>query len=200
MDIRKRINFTPLGDNIPQRNNGFSQRCGQLYLAMTGWRFQSTLPNLKKFIVIIVPHSSNWDFMVGAGVIFSLDIKVSFMAKHTLFWQPFGTYLRWIGGVPIDRRAAHGSVGEAVEHFKRNDKFILAITPEGTRGKVKRWKSGFYHIACAANVPIVPIAFDFGPKVIKLGDAFEPTGDKEGDFQILAKFFEGVQGKNPNNY
>jgi 1-acyl-sn-glycerol-3-phosphate acyltransferase len=102
--------------------------------------------------------------------------------------------------VPIDRRADHGSVGEAIDYFKRYDKFALAITPEGTRARVERWKSGFYHIATAAEVPIVPLTFDYGPKEIRFWKPFKPTGDMENDIQELKGVFKNVRAKNPQNF
>ena len=105
--------------------------------------------------------------------------------------------MRWLGGIPIDRDAAGGTVGQAVQEFQDNEQFVLVITPEGTRSKVERWKTGFYRIAEAAEVPVVPVGFDYGTKTIKIGPALWPSGDMEADFAVLHEFFAGVQAKNP---
>ena len=187
--------FPNIPEEVPQRNNRFSLALGQGYFRVTGWRVSGNLPQLSKFLIIVAPHTSNWDFMIAAGAIFGLDLRIRFMVKHTLFWEPFGTYLRWVGGIPIDRRAEFGVVGEAVKAYQSNDKFVLGITPEGTRKKVKQWKTGFYRIAVGANVPIVPVAFDYGRKVVDLMPPFYPTGDIENDMVVIKGFFEDVQGK-----
>ncbi len=187
--------FPTLPDEVPQRGNKFTQKVAQGLFRMFGWRVGGNLPPLKKFVVVIAPHTSNIDFPVGAGALFSIDFKIYFLAKHTLFWEPFGTYLRWVGGVPVDRRAKHGSVGEAIAAFRSHDKFVLGITPEGTRKHVTEWKTGFYRIAVGAQVPIVPIAFDYGRKVVDLLPPFFPTGDIEKDMPVIKGFFKDVQGK-----
>ncbi|MCA9951580.1 MAG: lysophospholipid acyltransferase family protein [Anaerolineales bacterium] len=187
--------FPNIPEEVPQRNNRFSLALGQGYFRVTGWRVSGNFPQLSKFLIIVAPHTSNWDFMIAAGAIFGLDLRIRFMVKHTLFWEPFGTYLRWVGGIPIDRRAEFGVVGEAVKAYQSNDKFVLGITPEGTRKKVKQWKTGFYRIAVGANVPIVPVAFDYGRKVVDLMPPFYPTGDIENDMVVIKGFFEDVQGK-----
>lgn len=187
--------FPNIPEEVPQRNNRFSLALGQGYFRVTGWRVSGNFPQLSKFLIIVAPHTSNWDFMIAAGAIFGLDLRIRFMVKHTLFWEPFGTYLRWVGGIPIDRRAEFGVVGEAVKAYQSNEKFVLGITPEGTRKKVKQWKTGFYRIAVGANVPIVPVAFDYGRKVVDLMPPFYPTGDIENDMVVIKGFFEDVQGK-----
>ena len=188
--------FPKLGTAVPQRGNRVTSSLGAGYLALTGWRFFGAFPNLEKFLIIIVPHTSNWDFIIGSAVIFALRLRVSFMVKHTLFWEPFGTYIRWVGAIPIDRRAAHGSVGEAIATFNNSKQFVLAITPEGTRKKVRKWKTGFYHIAVGADVPIVPVAFDYGNKTVVIQKPFYPTGNLEPDIEFLQSYYRNVRGKN----
>lgn len=197
---RNSLHVPRLGAAVPQRGNRLSQWMGRTYLAMTAWGFRGALPDLPKFVIIVAPHTSNWDFMVGMGTVFALGLRVSFLVKHTMFWEPMGTYLRWLGAVPIDRRAAHGSVGEAIEAFHTREKFVLAITPEGTRRRVARWKTGFYHIALGANVPIVPVGFDYGRKQVRIGLPLLPTGNLEGDVAQLRAFFDDVTGKYPHQF
>lgn len=187
-------------DNVPQRGNRVTRFLGQAFMALIGWRMAGILPDLPKFVLIIAPHTSNLDFPVGLAPLFALGLRLSFMAKKPLFWEPFGTYLRWLGGVPIDRDASGGTVQEAVNQFEMREKFILVITPEGTRRQVERWKTGFYIIAQKAGVPIVPLTFDYGHREFRFGPALVPTGDMEEDIKILQSFYNSSQARNPDSY
>jgi 1-acyl-sn-glycerol-3-phosphate acyltransferase len=129
---------------------------------------------------------------------YALGLRVSFIAKHTLFRPPIGGLLHWLGGIPVDRRAQHGIVGSMAEVFRGRDRLCLTLTPEGTRGKVTQWRSGFYHIASSANVPIVPIAFDYATRLVKLMPPFSPTGDYEKDLSAIKARFTGVRAKRPD--
>lgn len=198
--LRQRLNVPALGPAPPHRGNRLTAWIAMTYFRLAGWRFEGTVPNIPKFIIVAAPHTSNWDYVLAVGAIFAIGIHVSFMVKHTLFWWPMGTYLRWTGGLPIDRRAARGSVEEAVAAFKSRDKLVLGITPEGTRARVERWKTGFYHIAVAADVPIVPLAFDYEHKTIRIGQPLMPTGDKETEMAELRSFYADIKGKHPQNF
>ena len=200
MGLKTRINLIEVPDAVPQRGSRFSLFMGQAYMAFIGWRLAGEVPNLPKFVLIVAPHTSNLDFPVGLAPLFALGLRLSFMAKKPLFWEPFGTYLRWLGGVPIDRDASGGSVQEAVNQFEMREKFILAITPEGTRQKVKRWKSGFYIIAHKAGVPIVPLTFDYGRREFRFGAPLMPTGDMEEEIKILQRFYDRSQARNPDSF
>ena len=189
-----------LGEFVPRRGGrlsiGFTRFLGKLI----GWTVEGTLPNTNKIMVIGAPHSSNWDWILTLFAANYLGVRISWMAKHTLFRWPFGYVMRWLGGVPVDRRAAQGTVGQAVERFQRRDELILCITPEGTRRKVREWKHGFYHIAEGADVPIVAAAFDYGRKRVCFGPVFKPSGNLEEDLPIIKSFFDGVKPKNPQNW
>lgn len=160
-----------------------------------GWRFEGDLPNVRKAVAIVVPHTSNWDFVVGVLGLFAVGIRVSWLGKHTLFEPPWGRVMRWLGGIPIDRRSSAGAVEQIVELFNESDALLLGLSPEGTRGHVTRWRTGFYHIAHGAGCVIVPIAFDYGSRTIRFGEPLTPSGDMEADFEMLQRFFEGVVGK-----
>ena len=166
-------------------------------MAASGWSVAGNLPDEPKFVIAVVPHTSNLDFPVGLILIFSLGLRLDFLGKDTLFWEPLGSVLRWLGGVPIDRSVRGGLVDQAVKHFGERDQFVLAIAPEGTRAKVDRWKTGFYHIAYQAGVPIVPVGFDYATKTIQIGPPLTPSGDMEADFAALRSFFAGIQGRHP---
>jgi 1-acyl-sn-glycerol-3-phosphate acyltransferase len=162
-----------------------------------GWRITGEMPNLGKFVIIGAPHTSNWDFVLVLATAAALGVRISWMGKHTLFRGPFGRFLRWSGGVPIDRRQARGVVGESVEAFGRSAKLILCITPEGTRSKVREWKSGFYQIALSAGVPILLAAFDYGHKAIDLGPLMWPSGDYDADLARIKAHYQPIRARHP---
>ena len=189
-----------LGPNVPGRGNALSHALGRASYAITGWHFVGELPNLPKFVLIIAPHTSNWDFFVGLGALFSLGIKLAFFGKDSIFTWPLGPVMRWLGGIPIDRSVSQDRVAESVAAFKSRDKLVLGVAPEGTRKRVEEWKTGFYHVARGAGVPIVPVGFDYAKKAIVIGEPFTPTGDVGGDIQKLKAFFADVTAKRPENY
>jgi 1-acyl-sn-glycerol-3-phosphate acyltransferase len=190
----------PLGPRVPKRGNAFSRWFGRTMITLTGWRLTGTLPDEPKFVIIVAPHTSNWDFPVGLFVLFALGFRGSFLAKHTLFKWPIGGLLRWIGGIPVERGVHKMRVRGISDSFLKSEKMILVITPEGTRKYVKEWKSGFYYIADAAKVPVVPVAFDYAVKETRIGPPFMTTGDREADIAELKKFFRTAKAKIPANY
>jgi 1-acyl-sn-glycerol-3-phosphate acyltransferase len=180
----------------PQGGNAFSKWLGRFVLTTMGWRATGVFPSQSKYIITVAPHSSNWDFVVAIAILLASGLKISFLAKHSLFFWPFSVLLRKLGGVPVDRGSAHGVVGEMVQHFNQRDKMVLAIAPEGTRRKVKQWKVGFIHIANSANVPIVPLSLDYLNKRVNIGAAIKLSGEVEADLNTVKAFYLGVQGKN----
>jgi len=151
-------------------------------------------------VLIVAPHTSNWDFFVGVGALFGLGLKLSFLGKDSIFVPPAGSILRWLGGMPVDRSVSHDRVAEMVDAFNRHDRLVFGLTPEGTRRRVEEWKTGFYHVAVGAKVPIVPVAFDYGKKALIIGDTFHPTGNASADIAKLRAFFADVTPKNPENF
>ena len=184
-----------LGPNVPHRGNAPLRAFGRFVLALMRFRVEGNLPNVPKMVIAVAPHTSNWDFVLGAAVMFATDLRLEFLAKHTLFWRPFGSLMRWMGGIPVDRASAHGLVGEAVAAFTAVPSRVLAITPEGTRKKVRRYKSGFLHIARGAGVPVVLASLDWGRHVVVFGPEFETTGDCEADITKIEAHFADVRGK-----
>jgi len=170
----------------------------RLIMRMLGWRVDGTLPNLPKFVIIGAPHTSNWDFVLFLGVMFSLRANVRYMAKAEIFVFPIGWFFRYCGGYPVDRKKSTGLVGQMVEAINAEDKFILTIAPEGTRHHVTDWKRGFYHIAKGAGVPIVMAVVDGKNKTVHISkEPFYPTDDIEADMKAIKGNFEGVVGINP---
>ena len=147
-------------------------------------------------MIIVAPHTSNWDFPVGVAAKLALRLRVTFLGKHTLFRFPLGTLMRALGGMPVDRSASHALVTAIGRELERRDELVLVIAPEGTRRKVERWKTGFYHIARAAGVPIVPVALDWGDRTVRIGEPFIPTGNMDVDISRLRSWYEAVRGRN----
>ena len=154
-------------------------------------------PNLNKCVVAVVPHTSWVDFFLGLLVRRVINLDINFIAKKSLFKPPFGWYFRWMGGAPIDRSKSSDTVTAIASIFNEKEVFRLGLSPEGTRRKVEKWKTGFYYIAKTANVPIVLVAFDYGRKQIKISEPLVPSGNIEADFKIYREFFKGVVGKIP---
>lgn len=162
-----------------------------------GWHAHGTIPEPRKFVLIAAPHTSNWDFIYFLGLTDDLGIKPHFMAKTSLFRWPFTNFMLDMGGVPVDRSANKNYVDSMIEEFKRRKEFMLTIAPEGTRGSVKAWKTGFYHIAMGAGVPLVVGMMDYRSKSGGLGPAIWPTGDYVADMKKVAEIYASVTPKYP---
>lgn len=167
---------------------------GRTYLKGSGWRIEGTFPADSKYVVIVAPHTSNWDFMLGVAVVFALELRASWLGKHALFKAPFKGFLRWLGGIPVNRGASHGVVGECVRAFEAAPTLMLALAPEGTRKGVSQWKSGFYLIAVKAGVPILPVGFDYREHAVRLMPLFHPSGNLEQDLPVIQALFSEVHG------
>ncbi len=168
---------------------------GRAVMRILGWRFEGDLPDLPKFVIAVAPHTSNWDLLIGGAAMFALDVRVAFISKHTIFRGPFGAFLRWMGGIPVDRSSAHGVVGESIRAFASLGERVLVIAPEGTRSKVARFKSGFLHIARGADVPVVLVALDYGARCVRLGPTFTPGEDVDADRARVEAHFAPIRGK-----
>ena len=175
--------------------NKFMAWMSLLFLKILGWRVEGEIPDIKKFIIIAAPHTSNWDFPISLAFAFALKIKIYWMGKAAMFRWPFGAACRWLGGIPIDRSRSHNVVEQCVRVFKDRDKLIMVIPPEGTRQKVSCWKTGFYHIAREANVPIVLGFLDYRRKIGGIGPIFYPTGRIESDMREIKAFYSTIAGK-----
>ena len=168
-----------------------------LYFKIMRWKFNGEFPDVEQCVVAVVPHTHWLDFFLGLIVRSILGIEINYIGKKSLFDGPFGWFLRWTGGTPVDRSKNTNTVDSVVEVFQSKKIFRFALAPEGTRKKVDKLKTGFYYIAKKANVPIVLVAFDFGKKEVKFSEAFWPTSDMEKDFEAIDAFFEGVKGRVP---
>jgi len=171
---------------------------GTLYLRLFGFTVEGKLPPDPKWIGIVAPHTSNWDFAHMLAVSFHLRVPAYWIGKHSLFRGPLGWIMRRVGGIPIDRQAARNSVEQVVQAFNERAELVLGIAPEGTRKRTDRWKSGFYYIARAARVRIVLISLDYTRKVVTLAPAMTLSGDIETDMKKIREFYADAQPKYPD--
>lgn len=184
-----------LPPSMPQfAQNPWRRLCARI-LRSAGWRLAGELPDRPKLVLIAAPHSSWLDGVWGLLFRSALGADVSFMAKRELFVGPLGWLLRRLGGIPIERSAAHGVVEQMTARFARSERLWVGITPEGTRKRVDKWKNGFWHIARAAGVPILPVYFDYPTRTIGLGPLFQPTGNLDADLADLRAFYSPWRGK-----
>lgn len=184
----------------PRRHRPLLQKLGRGALALSRWRIVGDVPAEPKFVAIVAPHSSNWDFPVGIAAMFALDLKVHWFGKQTLFRWPFGALLRRLGGRPVNRDTPEGVVEEMAAMVRKEPKFVLALAPEGTRRRVERWRTGFYRIAERAEIPIVPVSFDWSRREVTIGSPIRPTGDLEADLVALQSRYRPEMARNPNAF
>ncbi len=168
-----------------------------LGMRLAGWKVEGSLPDLPKMVIVGAPHTSNWDFVLFLAGAFVLRVKARFLGKAELFRPPFGAFFYWCGGTPVDRSKPNGLVEQIVNAIQKEEEFILVVTPEGTRGRVDAWKSGFYHIARGAGIPIVPAWPDGRRKTLGVGAPFAPTGDLETDMREIQAYFAKREGLKP---
>jgi 1-acyl-sn-glycerol-3-phosphate acyltransferase len=164
-------------------------------LFILGWKTKGRMPDIKKFILVAAPHSSNWDFIYFLLIVFKFHIPAHWMAKNSMFFWPFKGLLKRLGGIPIDRSKKGNLVTAMVDTFNQADRLIITIAPSGTRKKVTQWKTGFYQIASQANIPIVCGFVDYKNKRGGIGPVIHPTGDMDADMQTIKKFYEDKSGR-----
>jgi 1-acyl-sn-glycerol-3-phosphate acyltransferase len=184
--------------------NSAMRGLSQLILRASGWRAEGMSPSeieaYPKFILIAAPHTSNWDFPITLMVCFVLRLKVYWMAKASLFGWSTGWLARWLGGIPIDRSASNNTVQNTIAAFAARERLAVIVAPEGTRGKVTHWKTGFYHMAHGAGVPIALAYLDFKHKAGGIGRMFHTTGDIAADMLEIQQFYSGITGKNRDQF
>ena len=171
----------------------------RLILKLIGWELDERVPESQRYVMIGYPHTSNWDFILGMLAKWALGLPINWVAKHSMFWGPFKPMFIAMGGVPLDREKTTGFIQKNIKLFAEKEHFILGLMPEGTRSKTDHWKTGFYHIAHGANVPIVMAYLDYKNKVIGIGDMLETSGDIHADFEIIKTFYEDKTGYRPEH-
>ena len=169
---------------------------------ISGWRAEGKLPDIPKY-VIITTHTSNWDLIAGLTFWSIVSqgffrIKPSWMGKKEAFRGPLGPFMKWIGGIPVERSSRHNAVEQIIQAFRSREELAMAITPEGTRKKATHWKTGFYYIAQGAQAPITLAFIDYKRKVVGIGPAMIPSGDIQADMEIIRDFYSNVHARYPD--
>ena len=173
---------------------------GWLFLRLSGWRVEGSLPvGVTRAVVIAAPHTTNWDLPYMLAVSYVLGVRPSWLGKRELFRAPFGGLMRWLGGIPVDRDRRMNLVEQAAGRLREADRLFLVIPPSGTRSRAAHWRSGFYHIARTARVPIVCAFLDYATKTGGIGPVFVPSNDLGSDMDRLRLFYRDVRGKYPDN-
>jgi 1-acyl-sn-glycerol-3-phosphate acyltransferase len=169
-------------------------------LRLAGWKFEGEIPNRAKILFVVAPHTSNWDFVVGILAVFALGIRASFLGKHTLFRGPLGLLMRYLGGIPVVRHARGNVVDQTVELIRTMPRIALGLSPEGTRRKLPRWRTGFHYVARGAGIPIVPVALDYSAKTIRLYPLHFAADSADADLAELGKLFHARMARHPAQY
>lgn len=184
----------------PRRGTPASRAFARRAFALFGWHLEGDLPDEPKFVLIVAPHTSNRDFVLCIMAMFGYGLRLSWLGKHTIFFWPAASVLRWLGGEPIDRSASLGTVEAAIERFHSRSQWVMGLSPEGTRKRTEGWKSGFYRIAVGAGVPIVPVTLDYRRRVVSIGQLFRPTGALDQDIRKLRQLFTAGMARHPENF
>lgn len=182
----------------PRRIGPIRRWLGRTWLSLFGWRLVTETPPVDKFVFIAAPHTTGWDLPFMLATAYAMGVPISWLGKRELFGLPFGPLLRWLGGIPVDRGRRGNMVGQAAEAFAQASQLVLAVPPEGTRKGGGHWKSGFYHIARAANVPIGLGYLDYARRRCGVGGFVEATGDVRADMAKIRGFYADVRGKYPH--
>jgi 1-acyl-sn-glycerol-3-phosphate acyltransferase len=170
----------------------------RLLLWLGGWSIHGTKPEPAKYVVIAAPHTTNWDFIWVLAFAWALDIDMKWLGKHTLFRWPMGPIMRWLGGIPVRRHERANLVDQLAARFEQEDAFVVVVPAEGTRGWVPKWRSGFYHLARAARVPVGTGFLDYHNKVGGFGPMLHLTGDVRLDMDRIRAFYDPAWGKYPD--
>lgn len=169
-----------------------------IVLRIFGWRRAGRVLDAPKFVTIAAPHTSNWDFPVGLAIILAFKVKIYWLGKEPIFRWPFGTFFKWLGGIPVSRSRSGDVVAQTVQAFKEQERMIMVVAPEGTRKRANHWKTGFYYMAMGANVPIVMGFIDYVRKEAGFGPMLMPTGNIEADMEKIRAFYENITAKMPD--
>jgi 1-acyl-sn-glycerol-3-phosphate acyltransferase len=193
---------SPVETNLdsPEHERELRKQLGRAMLLASGWTASGPPPAEKRYVLLAAPHTSNWDLPVMLSVTLSMGLKVHWMGKHTLFAPPFGGLMKKLGGVPIERHKNVGVVESVAARYRESEELIIAIPPEATRSRVSYWRSGFYHIARAANVPIALGFLDYEKQLGGIGPLIHPSGDIRADMDKVRTFYEPMRGKFSENF
>lgn len=189
-----------MGNNVPRQGNALTRALGRWAMRTTGWKIAGDIPNIPKFMIVVAPHTSNWDFIVAVATKLTLGLGVSFFGKHTLFRWPLGVFMRALGGIPVFRHAPRNVVEQTIDQINARAQIVLALSPEGTRRKLPAWRTGFHYLAWGAKLPIVPAALDYSTKTVRFYPVYHPVGDVDTNVSELGRNFTASMAFRPDQY
>ena len=186
-------------EHLRSNRSKISQWIGRTVLKSMGWKVAGSIPNEKRILIVAAPHTSNWDFVIGMGALLGLNAKIRWIGKHTLFKPGISWFLRWLGGIPVNRKNPASFIEDISNMIKKDRGLMIGVAPEGTRKKINRWKTGFLRIAKTTQSKILFISIDAPSKTIKIASTlFTPTEDKENDLEFVKSYFRNFKGINPD--
>ena len=192
-----RISENQIPERLRAHRSKILRKIARFGINISGWRINGKIPDEERIVIIAAPHTSNWDFILAMLAIFGLNIKVRWLGKHSIFKPGFKKFFEWLGGIPVYRDNPTSLIENVVNIVKKERSIVIAMTPEGTRKKVKRWKTGFLRIAKQTHSKILLISIDAPTKSIEIGKIFNPTGDSEEDLAYIQKYYSTFRGINP---
>jgi 1-acyl-sn-glycerol-3-phosphate acyltransferase len=194
------MNIPTLKNNIPKTNSVIKKAVGKFLLWCYRWHVEGEVHNAKKFMVILAPHTSYWDFLTNMGTMLALGIRNRWFVADAFCWWPAGYFIRWMGGIPINRSSSQDLVSFTIGKFADHDELILALYPEGTTRKAEKWKTGFWHIARGADIPIQFLAVDYEKRACVFGPVIQLSDNIKADMKKIQAFFKDVTPKTPENF
>jgi 1-acyl-sn-glycerol-3-phosphate acyltransferase len=189
-----------LGSLTPRRGNVLTRAIGRSLLAGYRWRVEGNVHNAARLIGVLAPHTSLWDFYTTMATMLAVGFRTSWLIADAYTWWPLGVFMRWLGGIPVKRDAPQNLVSQIVKTFDENDKLLLALFPEGTRKNVFKWKTGYWHIAVQAEIPIQLVSLDYDRRATVFGPVIEPSSSLEADMERIQKYYRGVRAKHPEKF
>ena len=184
--------------DLTLQTNRFTQSLAMATLRLKSWKLDVNMPAAPKFVLVGAPHTSGLDLFYALMLAHGTGIKMNWIGKESLFRWPLGGPMRWLGGIPVQRHSRQNFVQQVVDIFNRLERLVIAIAPEGTRGKADHWKTGFYYIAQGAGVPIALGFVDYKDKIVGIGPTIYPSGDIHADFTQIKAFYAGKTGRYPH--
>lgn len=187
-------------EHLRANRSAFTRWFGKSFLRFFGWRVEGSIANAERVLITAAPHTSNWDAVLGLAAVLGLNVRLHFLGKHTIFVPGLKWFMRWLGGIPVNRQNPEGVIDQVNQLVDKHEGIVIVIAPEGTRKKAEKWKTGFLRIAEANDCKLQMAALDFPNKRIVMGDLYKPTGDNQLDIDNIKQWYSQFKGKFPDQF